>query len=304
LNTTPLPLQLFGEVLFDCFPDGRSVLGGAPFNVAWHLQAFGETPRLVSRVGADTAGEAVRRAMTDWGMDTGGLQTDPELPTGRVDVTIEDGEPRYDIVHPVAWDAIEPPPPAADDKGAGGGWLYHGSLALRDARARAALDALTGQGGVRIFVDINLREPWWDRDAALARVHEAHWVKLNAAELDALAPPGDRLSERARRLYDAAGLEGLIVTLGADGALVLRGDREVSAAPAAQRVAVTDTVGAGDAFSSVVLLGLRRGWPLEVMLERALAFAAAVCGLQGATVADPDFYQPFLHGWQEAGEGA
>ena len=31
---------VFGEVLFDCFPDGSRVLGGAPFNVAWHCQAF------------------------------------------------------------------------------------------------------------------------------------------------------------------------------------------------------------------------------------------------------------------------
>ncbi len=35
---------IFGEVLFDCFSDGNSVLGGAPFNVAWHLQAFGLSP--------------------------------------------------------------------------------------------------------------------------------------------------------------------------------------------------------------------------------------------------------------------
>ena len=35
---------VFGEVLFDVFPDGKQVLGGAPFNVAWHLQAFGIAP--------------------------------------------------------------------------------------------------------------------------------------------------------------------------------------------------------------------------------------------------------------------
>ena len=44
---------VFGEVLFDCFADGTRVLGGAPFNVAWHLQAFGEAPLFVSRVGDD-----------------------------------------------------------------------------------------------------------------------------------------------------------------------------------------------------------------------------------------------------------
>ena len=37
----PARAIIFGEVLFDTFPDGTAVLGGAPFNVAWHLQGFG-----------------------------------------------------------------------------------------------------------------------------------------------------------------------------------------------------------------------------------------------------------------------
>ena len=59
---------IFGEVLFDHFPDGSAVLGGAPFNVAWHLQAFGLKPLFVSRVGNDAAGESVRWAMRQWRM--------------------------------------------------------------------------------------------------------------------------------------------------------------------------------------------------------------------------------------------
>ena len=64
---------IFGEVLFDCFPDGSRVLGGAPFNVAWHLQAFGAEPLFVSRVGNDPMGRKIRDAMLQWGMDTSGL---------------------------------------------------------------------------------------------------------------------------------------------------------------------------------------------------------------------------------------
>jgi sugar/nucleoside kinase (ribokinase family) len=56
---------IFGEVLFDHFPDGKRVLGGAPFNVAWHLQAFGEAPRFISRVGDDAEGDEIRTAMRD-----------------------------------------------------------------------------------------------------------------------------------------------------------------------------------------------------------------------------------------------
>ena len=157
---------IFGEVLFDRFPDGRRVLGGAPFNVAWHLRAFGEDPYLVSRVGDDEDGAAVRAAMRAWGMDEAGLQTDPRLPTGRVQVTIEAGEPAYDIVCPAAWDAIEAPtrersgsPPCA--------LLYHGSLALRSGPSRRACQSLREAGPGTVFVDVNLRPPWWDRERVL-----------------------------------------------------------------------------------------------------------------------------------------
>ena len=53
-------LCIFGEVLFDVFPDGHQVLGGAPFNVAWHLQAFGQSPFFISRVGNDPQGKEIR----------------------------------------------------------------------------------------------------------------------------------------------------------------------------------------------------------------------------------------------------
>ena len=69
------------------FSGRQRVLGGAPFNVAWHLQAFGQSPHFISRVGDDAAGETIRNAMHEWGMDMRGLQTDPERPTGRVEVS-------------------------------------------------------------------------------------------------------------------------------------------------------------------------------------------------------------------------
>ena len=63
---------IFGEVLFDCFPDGNSVLGGAPFNVAWHLQAFGLSPIVISSIGDDELGKKVKSAMLDWNMSARG----------------------------------------------------------------------------------------------------------------------------------------------------------------------------------------------------------------------------------------
>ncbi len=95
-------ITVFGEVLFDCFPGGEQVLGGAPFNVAWHLQAFGQRPRFVSRVGEDEAGRRIRRAMSDWGMDTDDLQRDPRHATGQVQITFSGGEPTQQSALPEA----------------------------------------------------------------------------------------------------------------------------------------------------------------------------------------------------------
>lgn len=49
-------LCIFSEVLFDHFPSGKSILGCAPFNVAWHLQAFGQAPQFINRAGNDAEG--------------------------------------------------------------------------------------------------------------------------------------------------------------------------------------------------------------------------------------------------------
>jgi fructokinase len=293
------PLCVFGEVLFDRFPGGESVLGGAPFNVAWHLTAFGEAPLFLSAVGDDEAGGAIRAAMVDWGMDTRGLHTDPDHPTGEVRVSLAGGEPSYEIVPDRAYDHIVPPPGTAAC-----GLLYHGTLALRSPASAAALAAIKAQRARALFLDVNLRDPWWDREQVLALVADATWVKLNADELDLLAPPGgpgpETESERLARaavFRDEQGLEGLILTLGARGAVALSaGEGAVTVEPP-PRLPVVDAVGAGDAFASVCILGLRRNWPVADTLERAQTFAARIVGQRGAIAADPGLYAPFVDQW-------
>lgn len=283
-------LCVFGEVLYDHFPDGRRVLGGAPFNVAWHLQAFGRAPCFISRVGQDAEGEEIRGAMENWGMSTAHLQTDAQLPTGRVGVTFEAGEPHYDIVAPCAYDAIDTAPTMACRV------LYHGSLALREVGSRRSLQRLRDQGAGMIFMDVNLRPPWWDKGRLRDWLLEADWVKLNQAELD-LLQPGDG-PDQARRLLQDYALHGVIVTRGEAGAMALTVDGECHEVAPAAATRVVDTVGAGDAFAAVTLLGLDAGWPLDLTLQRAQSFASALVGHRGATVNDAAFYRVFMQDWK------
>jgi hypothetical protein len=173
---------VFGEALFDCFPDGAEVLGGAPFNVAWHLAAFGAAPLFVSRVGDDGLGDRIERPWAsrhDHRRPAAGFTH----PTGTVQVKLTGGEPSYDIVAGRAYDFIDADGAAGP---AGGSLLYHGTLALRNTESAAALERCEGhRRGLR------RREPARSLVAAgevRALLDGARWVKLNTHELAVLAP--------------------------------------------------------------------------------------------------------------------
>jgi fructokinase len=285
---------IFGEVLFDCFPDGNSVLGGAPFNVAWHLQAFGMSPLVISSIGDDTLGRKVMSAMQQWEMNTAGLQHDPLHPTGSVDIEFEEGEPHYSIVEHRAYDYIDAAllPSLPEKK-----LLYHGSLALRNSVSRNALSALKQKNTGTVFMDVNLRDPWWQRDYLLQLADDADWVKLNEDELVQLGSDKADIEQRARVFMRKHQLAGLVVTLGEKGAIALTSSGEYSEVKPAKTLDVIDTVGAGDAFTSVLILGLSQDWPLEMTIQRAQSFASMMVGQQGATVHDHQFYRGMIADW-------
>jgi fructokinase len=287
-------MTVFGEVLFDCFPGGEKVLGGAPFNVAWHLQAFGQRPRFVSCVGDDDEGRTIRSAMQHWGMDTAGVQTDDTRATGAVKVSLRDAEPTYDIVDQVAYDFIDP----ALVGDASGGVLYHGSLALRNAVSRQALKKLKSHRPSAVFMDVNLREPWWQRDLVLSWVDEADWLKLNEDEYALLYGGSPDPMATAADFVQRHRLKGLVVTRGERGAMAIMPDQAPIEVAPVKALEVVDTVGAGDALSAVLLLGLNLGWPLRQTLERAQTFASALVGRRGATVDEADFYRLFIDAWK------
>lgn len=281
-------------MLFDHFPDGSRVLGGAPFNVAWHLQAFGFAPSFISRIGDDLAGHEVVELMDTWGMSRNALQIDPDHPTGSVQVLIQDGEPHYKIVPDCAYDFIAK---ESLENRHTQGILYHGSLAIRNPVSYAALHAIKVQHKGKIFIDVNLRPPWWDKEKLLPLLHGADWVKLNEAELTELSSGTAELETAMRAFCEQFDLETLIVTRGGKGAIVYYKQKHFVSVEPPATISVVDTVGAGDAFAAILLLGMGKQWPIGTTLERAQAFACALVGRRGATVADIDFYRAFKEQW-------
>ena len=285
---------IIGEVLFDCFAEHR-VLGGAPFNVAWNLRGLGLDPLLVTAIGDDEQGTEVRQAMQRWGLDESALQVDPEHPTGRVEVTVAAGEPSYRFWEDVAFDHLEPPTAAVLDQRLG--LLYHGSLVFRSPHSRRTINQLKRSLGCPVFVDINVRQPHFDLQWLAELIDDAEHVKLNLDELWLLSGDAPQAADDwdARRRSAAAlqrrhRIGNVWLTAGSEGAGWIGPAGEFERVPAHAVAELVDTVGAGDAFAAMVIRGILAGTAPQESLRRAAEFAARVCGVRGAGVADRSFY--------------
>lgn len=303
MNPTGNRPVIFGEVLFDHFTDGSRVLGGAPFNVAWHLRGFGGNPLVLSAVGEDEEGREVLERMMSWDLTTLGMQTDPDHGTGRVTATVVDGENRYEIAPGQAWDFIGARPASRAMSEEPAGLFYHGTLALRAGTSWHTLRTIRESSGAPAFVDLNLRPPWWTRDRVDWCLSTSEWVKLNEIELAELTSKPttttEECTEAALGLARAHRIDGLIVTRGSEGALAVLGGERLFETEAGQIDEFVDTVGAGDAFSSVVCLGILNKWDFQTTLDRAAAFAADLCTIRGATTTDFGLYERHLAEWSK-----
>lgn len=292
---------LFGEVLADIFPD-QSVLGGAPFNVARHLQAFGLHPVMISRTGNDLLREELLREMGRLGMDTLGIQCDQKHPTGQVQVQMENGNHRFTILPDQAYDHIHAGMAHMITMSIKPELVYFGTLAQRSMPSRLALDKFLSDSKCPHFFDINLRSPWYNKHTVQRSLMCSDIVKMNEDELEIVASyfkinaPTPLL--KAKSLLDQFDLKYLLVTCGEHGAWLINQQHETyNAEPAAGAHTIVDTVGAGDAFSAAIIVGLLHDWAMPVAMQRANQLAAAICGIRGGAPQQHDFYIPFKQAW-------
>lgn len=274
----------FGEALWDVLPDRRRA-GGAPLNVAVRLAQCGVDARLLSRVGCDADGDALLNYLDSVGLSRQYVQRDEAHATGavRVDTSCPDA-PRYTIDRVAAWDFIDAEPYLR----LGGQRIeviVFGSLAARHAVARQALMTLLDRARLKVL-DVNRRPPFDDAATLRLLLERADWVKVNEQELRAIGAAGHgrgatSLEALARSVQASYGLAALCVTLGGEGALLLRGDDIYR--QRAYAVRVVDTLGCGDAFLATWLAAMLEPLDPAAALERAAAAAALVASSAGAT---------------------
>jgi fructokinase len=274
-----------GEVLWDLLPE-RTCLGGAPANFAYITTLMGDHGIVSSRVGEDSRGLEALRRLEELGLDIDHVQTDRDHPTGTVKVELDSkGLARFEIAHPVAWDALEWTldwQHLAEEADA----VCFGSLAQRSDASRETIRHFlraTSPITVKVF-DVNLRQSYYSQEVLAESMRLADIVKLNDEELPKIMtlgkfPHKDELSS-ARLLLDAYDLKLVCITRGGKGSLLVRG-KEASEHPGF-RVRVADTVGSGDAFTAGLLHEYLHGAPLDLMNEVANLVGAWVTSEVGA----------------------
>lgn len=279
-----------GEVLWDVYPD-QALFGGAPANFACHAASLGADARIASAVGNDELGDKALLWLEDHGLSREYIGIDPDHPTGSVDISLDaKGAPQYRFAPNVAWDFLDLNPrwqELADNCEA----VCFGTLAQRSPESSKAILGFldrTDPEVLRVF-DVNLRQSFYTAQVIDESMQRANIVKLNHEELPVVSRllglrVGDEL-EQCQRLIDRYSLDGLALTRGDQGsALCLLGKWDQQPALGIQAI---DTVGAGDAFCAVLIMGILAGEPLSQIHTRASRIAAYVCTQRGAVVPIP-----------------
>jgi fructokinase len=274
-----------GEVLWDILPE-RTCLGGAPTNFAYITSLMGDQGIVASRVGQDSQGIEALRRMEELGLDIDHVQTDREQRTGIVNVQVDgNGQPKFEIAHPVAWDFLEWTPDwqrLAEQADA----VCFGSLAQRSETSRTTIRKFvraTVPGTLKVF-DVNLRQSYYSPEILADSMKLADIVKFNDDELPKIMglikiPHKDALSS-AQRLIREYDLKVVCITRGGRGSLLVR-EGDASEHPGF-KVRVADTVGSGDAFTAGLVHEYLHGASLDLMNEVANLVGAWVASEVGA----------------------
>ncbi|NCO70224.1 MULTISPECIES: carbohydrate kinase [Shewanella] len=281
--TEDINISCFGEVLWDCFPDGKRV-GGAPLNVCVRLNALGIKGAMISAVGDDQLGHELLAFIDERGVNRNCIAIDTVKSTSTVQVSLnKSGSASYDIVADTAWDNIALTD-AIIDLVHCSDVLVFGSLIGRSAVSLGTLTALVDLAKFSVF-DVNLRAPHYQLESIVELMKQADFIKLNDDELyeiaKAMGSPFNSLEQNLEFIAVQTHTDYLCVTKGSHGALLsIAGKKYYNSG---YLVNVVDTVGAGDSFLGSLLYQLCTDTNPQYAIDFACAVGAMVAQSHGAT---------------------
>ncbi|WP_304234087.1 carbohydrate kinase [Jiulongibacter sediminis] len=274
----------FGEMLWDVLPETKQV-GGAPLNVAFHLQSLGCNSHIVSKVGDDTLGKELLDFLRTRNLSTEYVQQGKAHLTGVAKANISDkSEVTYKILHPVAYDYIE-----LNDKNKalaeGADVFIYGSLAARNQVTLSTLLRLLTEAKFKVF-DVNLRAPFYNREIIEKLLQTADLIKLNEHEVEIISSWLSLEGTEENKIKGISKMYGnatVCLTRGDKGALLYLKDQLYY--QTGYSVEVKDTIGSGDAFLAALIYMILSGKSANESLAYACGLGSLVATYQGATPA-------------------
>lgn len=268
----------FGETVWDEIADASASqrsLGGVACSVASHVRLLGGVARLVSAVGADTAGDEALVELERRGLATHWVHVIPEANTARVLVQRESSGPRYAALARLDWSGVDFSDTLESAIRGADALLF--ALFLQGTRAplHTLERALAGERKRPGWVgcDLNLRHAT-DCETISRAVELVDFVKANEAELGRVGEVCGTTAPAAMLLSEHEQLAFVVETRGASGARLISRDGVVEF-EAPWVACAAHSLGAGDSFMAALLYALVREEGPESALRAAVRYASA-----------------------------
>jgi adenosine kinase len=260
-------------------PTLRREWGGCAGNIAYTLKGLGGDPVILAAIGFDGA-EYIAH-LEKLAIDTTAIRRDANHYTAQAIIMTDADNNQITAFHPGAMSfSHEAPVPARGDVAI--------AIIAPDGRDAMLMHAQQlHQAGVPFVFDPGQGLPMFDGPTLSAFVNQATWVAVNDYEAKMLC---DRIGEDLATLSKRAHLQGVIVTLGAEGCDIWEAGR-CTRVPGVPATAVVDPTGCGDALRAGLLYGLERRWPLQRCVALGNRLGALKIACQGGQnhVVEPSF---------------
>lgn len=279
----------FGEILWDVYPTEKYI-GGAPLNFAAHFVKHGGEAYMLSALGADELGKSALSKLKGWNINTEYVSVLKDKETGKCLVTIDEkGIPSYNLLKDVAYDYVD-----CNLKNKEFDALYFGTLAQRSENNFKGLkEILKNNRFGDVFVDINIRPPFYSKETILFSFENATIMKISEEELGIITNIlfGEEYNYKIASKKISQRFENLkfvIITKGGDGCYLYNSKTGEEYSKEAFKVKVVSSVGAGDSFSASFMYNYLSGERIEECLNRANKIGAFVVS-KAEAIPDYDF---------------
>jgi fructokinase len=283
----------FGEILFDVYPDKKTP-GGAPFNFIYHIKKLTGQGNFISRVGEDDPGKNILSMAGSSKLDSY-IQIDKDHPTGIANANLDKNKiPHWKIELNRAYDFIENNIEINQLIEKESNCLYFGTLAQRNEKSRKTIQSLFGKK-IKYFCDLNIRQNFYSKEIIESSLNASNAVKLNMEELDLVnnlfIKKNTGIEESAKQIMGKYKIDMLCITQGSEGAFLFQGKDSDHCKINVDNI--VDTVGAGDAYASILCLGFLNGWNITKINKLASGFAAKIVTFPGALPNSDSVYNEF-----------